>query len=224
MNFSLLQENIDSLIGEGKGVLSTEFDAGASGVGYPLGRPRAVDLQAFARWQAGCLNLLRMLGDAGEQWKPDFADKSNKPAVVKRMLGTLEGIDHQIMSGMLVTVEDLIRAEAFENLLEQADYLLSEGYFLAAGVLGRAVLEQHLNNWCQVVGCSPTKPRPTLNDFKDSLYKAKRINVTEMKHIESLGAIGNDAAHNKPTLTEADVKRLLRDVRDVLVKHPMSSA
>jgi len=44
-----------------------------------------------------------------------------------------------------------------------------------------------------------------------------------MKHIESLASVGNDAAHNKPTLAEPDVKRLLRDVRDILVKHPLTS-
>jgi len=224
MNIPVLKHNIDSLITEGKEVLSTEFDAGAPGVGYPLGRPRRVDLQAFAKWRAGCLNLLRLLGDAGDQWKPDFTDKSNKPSVAKRMLGTLEGIAAAVNNGMLIRVEELIRAEAFENLLEEAGYLLSEGYFLAAGVLGRAVLEQHLNNWCQIAGCSPTKPRPTLNDFKDGLYKSKRINITEMKHIESLASVGNDAAHNKPTLAESDVTRLLRDVRDILVKYPLSSA
>jgi hypothetical protein len=108
-------------------------------------------------------------------------------------------------------------------LLEQADYLLSEGYFLAAGVLGRAILEQHLKYWRYIAGCPPNKPRPTLNDFKDGLYKSKRINITEMKHIESLASVGNDAAHNKPTLTESDVKRLLRDVRDMLVKYALSS-
>jgi hypothetical protein len=44
-----------------------------------------------------------------------------------------------------------------------------------------------------------------------------------MRHIESLASVGNDAAHNKPTLTESDVKRLLRDVRDMLVKYALSS-
>ena len=59
-----------------------------------------------------------------------------------------------------------MRAEAFESLLEQADYLLSEGYFLAAGVLGRAVLEEHLRKWCDLKAYSPAKQRPTINDFK----------------------------------------------------------
>ena len=73
----------------GRNVLATEFEGGARGVGYPLGRPRFVSLQAFAKWQAGCLNLVRILGDAGQQWKDDFAQKKNTPVIATRMLGTL---------------------------------------------------------------------------------------------------------------------------------------
>jgi len=172
---TVLQNTVNSLIEESRNVLTTEFDAGVRGVGYPLGRPRFVSIQPFAKWQAGCLNLLRMLGEAGEQWNDDFTQKKSTPAVTKRMLGTLEAIADAIRDGLLIKVEDLVRAEAFENLLEQADYLLSEGYFLAAGVLGRAVLEQHLNKWCELSGCFPTKPKPTINDFKDRLYKSRQI-------------------------------------------------
>jgi hypothetical protein len=97
---TVLQNTVDSLIEEGRNVLTTEFDAGALWVGYPLGRPRGVSLQPFAKWQAGCLNLLRILGDAGEQWKRDFTEKKNTPAVAKRMLGTLEAIADAIKNGL----------------------------------------------------------------------------------------------------------------------------
>jgi hypothetical protein len=187
-----------------------------------IDRPRGVELQGFAKLRAGCANLLRMLGPAGDPWKELLADASNTPFAVKRILGTLEAIGEAVQNGLLVKVEDLVRAEAFDNLLTQADYLLSETYFLAAGVLGRAVLEEHLRKWCDQKSCAPTKPKPTISDFKDTLYKAKEINVTQMKHIESLAAVGNDAAHNIPSLITSDVERLLRDVREILIKHPLS--
>jgi hypothetical protein len=128
-----------------------------------------------------------------------------------------------VARGLLVAVEDLVRAEAFESLLEQADYLLASGYALAAGVLGRAVLEEHLRKWCEVKGCRPAKDKPTINDYNSELYKAKHLNLSQMKHVESLAAVGNEAAHNKPTLTADGVERLLRDVRELLAKHPLTS-
>jgi len=224
MTSPILQTTINGLIDEGRAVLATEFEGGtrAHGASYLMGRPRFVSLQAFAKWQTGCLNLVRMLGEAGQQWKDDFAQKKNTPVSATRMLGTLEGIADSMTKGLLIKVEDIVRAEAFENLFEQADHLLSEGYFLAAGVLGRAVLEEHLRKLCDLTKCRPTKSKPTINDFNGNLYKGKHINLTQMKHFESLASIGNAAAHNDKKLTANEVERLLRDIRDILVKSSSS--
>jgi hypothetical protein len=223
MTTHTIQDAVVRLIEEGRGVLSTEFDAGSPEVHYSGGRPRGVKIEPFAKWRAGCANLVRLLGIAADAWKNDFDEIINSHSNAERMIGTLGAIADALKYGLLTSVEDIVRAEAFDSLLSQADYLLSEGYFLAAGVLGRAVLEEHLRKWCDLKSCAPAKPKPTLNDFKDCLYKAKEINVTQMKHLESLGAVGNDAAHNVPSLKVSDVERLLRDVRDVLLRHPLSS-
>ena len=128
---------------------------------------------------------------------------------------------HQAMvDDLLFKVEDLVLAEAFSDLLEQADHLLASGYFLAAGVLGRAVLEEHLRKWCARKACTPTKPKPTLNDYTASLYKLNYLNKIELKHVEAMSAIGNESAHNSPTLKREDVERLIRDVSDFVAKHP----
>ena len=223
MSKDILLKTVRRLIEDGKQVVATQFDAGDPGISYAGGRPIGVELQPFAKWAAGCVNLIRMLGEAGQQWKDQFDDKFNWAETAIRMLGTLEAIEDAIKDGLLVKVEDLVLADAFDSLLDQADYLNAEGYFLAAGVLGRAILEEHLRSWCQHAGCNPTKSKPTLNNFKDELYKAKHFNTSVMKHVDSMAAVGNDAAHNKPTLAADDVTRLLRDVRDFLAKHSYAS-
>ncbi len=210
---------VDRLIEDGQHVLSTKFDAGDPNCVYSEGRPFGVDLQSFAKWAAGCANLVRLLGPLGDTWAADLVGKQNEYSSAVRMLGTLEAIKDAIDHGLLVRIEDLVLADAFDNLLEQAEYLLTENYFLAAGVLGRAVLEEHLRAWCDAAGCAPTTQRPTLNNYKDALYRAKHFNTSVMKHVEAMAAVGNDAAHNKPSLTKDEVERLLRDVRDFLAKH-----
>ena len=60
-----------------------------------------------------------------------------------------------------------------------------------------------------------------LGDFNTALYKAGNYPVSVMKLVESMAAVGNAAAHNKPESTAADVGRLLRDVRDFLGRHPL---
>lgn len=209
----IIAETVNRLITEGQKVLGTKFTAGQ------FGDYQGVDLKAFAKWQAGCANLIRVLGAIAEPWKGIFSLLDNRVTIAIGMMGALEAIQEAAQHGLLVKVEDLTRAEAFEGLLEQAEYLDGEGYFLAAGVLGRAVLESHLRKWCEVTKCLPSKPKPTINDFNASLYRDKHINKMEMKHIEAMATIGNSAAHNDPMLTKEDAERLLRDVRDLLIKH-----
>jgi hypothetical protein len=112
-------------------------------------------------------------------------------------------------------------AEAFDDLLEQAEHLLSEGYFLAAGVLGRAVLEEHLRKWFHHAGCAFSKPKPVMSDFYMELYKANHINKLVLKQIESMAAVGNSAAHNDPSLKPQDVLRFLPELRGFLTANPI---
>jgi hypothetical protein len=219
MTTEFLIKEVQRLIAEGQQVTSTKFDAGMGGVKYMGSRPTGVELYAFSRWQAGCKNLLRLLGEYADPWKKTF-DGNNAAANATRMLATLEAIEHAISSGLLVSVEDMVRAESFNGLLDQADFLHQQNFFVAGGVLGRAVLEEHLRSWVANAAIAISKVKPTLNDFKDALYKDKKFTVSVLKHIEAMAAVGNDAAHNKPELTSADVTRMLRDVREFIAKHP----
>jgi hypothetical protein len=219
MTDDLLLKEVRRLIAEGRNVTSTRFDAGMRGVSYLGGRPIAVDLQAFSRWQGGCKNLMRMLGALSAPWTDAF-NGNNRASNATKMLGNLEAIEQAVTNNLLRSVEDLVRAESFDSLRDQAEFLHQQGFFLAAGVLGRAVLEEHLRNWVANSALPISKIRPTLNDFKEILYKDKRFSLSVMKHIESMAAVGNDAAHNKQQLTADEVSRLLRDVREFIGKHP----
>lgn len=219
MTTEFLTKEVQRLIAEGKRVVGTEFDAGMQGVVYWEGRPTGVELHQYSCWQAGCKNLIRLLGDYGDPWKETFDDELNSGPNATRMLGTLEAIEHAISGGLLIRMEDMVRAESFHDLLDQADYLHSQGYYLAAGVIGRAVLEGHLRAWATTLSLPIAKPKPTLNDFKDALYQAKKFTLSVSKHIDAMAATGNDAAHNKPELTKDAVARMLRDVREFMAKH-----
>jgi hypothetical protein len=142
---------------------------------------------------------MRLLGDCAKPWKDTF-DGINSVSNVAKMLGTLEGIEQAISGGLLLNVEDMVRAESFNSLLDQAGFLHQQGFFLAAGVLARAVLEEHLRAWAA----------------KAALYKANKFPLSVLKHIEAMAAVGNDAAHNKPELTSEAVTRMLRDVREFI--------
>jgi hypothetical protein len=185
---------------------------------------RRVDYAEYSNVRAGCLNLLQFLGNAGQQWVSFFDDKSPTLGNANNMKGALAGIYGAVLNDMLISLETLVLAKEFGNLLEQADHLFENGYFLAAGVLGRAVLEDHLRTWCQRVPCIPVPPNgkpPTLNDFNMELYRKDKISKTTMLHVTTMGTIGNDAAHNKPELKQDDVKWFLRELGSFLTGNPL---
>lgn len=207
---------VDSLIGEGEKLASTGQRRQTSSFTSTI----FVDGQSYSKWVAGCRNLMRILGESGSAWNRVFDDRDDlKLADTKRKLGTLQAIKEAVEQDLLITIQELVMAEAFSDLLAQADYLLSEGYFLAAGVLGRAVLEEHLRNCCGNAGCVPSKAKPTLNDFKQELQKANKLNKIESSHVDAMVAVGNAAAHNQ-SLDKDDVERMIGDVKGFLAKHP----
>jgi hypothetical protein len=206
---------VDSLIGEGEKVASTGQRRQTSSITTNI----FVEVQAYCKWVAGCRNLMRVLGETASSWNRVFDEEDDfKLSDTHQKLGTLKAIREALEMDLLVTIQELVMAEAFSDLLEQANYLLSEGYFLAAGVLGRAVLEEHLRKWCDQVDCVPSKAKPTLNDYKLELQKANKLNKIEVSHVDAMAAVGNAAAHNK-TLIKDDVERMVGDVRGFLAKH-----
>jgi len=180
------------------------------------------DVQACVRWSSRCAHLAVLLDRHARPWADVLNAEITGSQDMRRLIGVLEAIKIQVDAGLLVSLQDLIAADMFDDLLEQAEYLHGAGFLLAAGVLGRAVLEEYLRNWCVREACSPTKPRPTINDYNMALYEKRHLDKIAMKQLDGLAAIGNDAAHNKPGLTTDDVARLLRDVREFLVKHTPS--
>lgn len=213
MRNTALMATVERLIDEGTKTLGTRHDLKYS--------KNITERASFAKWLAGCRHLLEMLGRHSPAFNEEFKLSADyyEASRAEKMLATLHAIRESIQYGLLASIEDLVTAEVFESLLEQADYLLSQQYFLAAGVLGRAVLEERLRNWCASAGCPQKKTKPTLSDFNVALYTAKVYSVSVMKHVDSMVAIGNDAAHNKPGLKRDDVARLLRDLREFLAKH-----
>jgi hypothetical protein len=201
------------LIEEAKAVVATNFRTGA------IGAPKFVSIQAFYRWWGKVKSFGHQLGTAAKPWQEMFATepKRNTLTFVETVFGTLEAIQYELENDHLETITQIVKAETLADLLEQAENLFENGYHLAAGVIGRAVLEEHLRTICDNLVCTPSKKRPTINDFNQALYGIQHYSKIKMKQIDTLAAIGNDAAHNSPDLDSTDVKKMLVDLPEVIV-------
>jgi hypothetical protein len=209
-----VSELVEALIKEGEDVLATKWQPSGR---WATGPPTYVDLEAFKKWRASCRLLVSLMGDLGTPWHDIFmSDVPNGLSNASTTLGTLKAMNEALSNGYLVRFEELVLAEAFSDITEQAEYLLDQGYFLAAGVILRAVLEERLRKLCERTGCTPEKPRATISDLNQALYKAKAYDKIVYKHVDAMTATGNDAAHNASELKKDDVARLLNDVKDFL--------
>ena len=137
----------DRLIAEGREVLNTtvvgSVTSGPNFVAIPP--PPCVDSQKLTKWITGCRNLVVQIGESAKTWWDSFPPpKHSLASNVETAMGNLAALRESIDQDALTPVVDLITADAFASLLEQAEELLEKSFSLAAGVLGRAVLEEHL--------------------------------------------------------------------------------
>ena len=202
---------VDRLIDEADSVLESQFES------HYVGRPKYVDPQKFHKWWGKIKSLGHQLGLAAKPWEELFLSKPDNSLVyVKVILGTLEAIKHEIENDYLQDISKIIKAETFADLLEQARHLYDNGYYLAACVIARAVLEEHLRATCVCLDCIPDKRRPTISDYNQALYKIRHYSKIKMKHIDMLASIGNAAAHNEKEIDRSEVERMLKDLPELI--------
>jgi hypothetical protein len=209
-----IKSYIHDLIAAGQALIEQQGKAGTNY--FQHGQDSYVPLAEFAKWSASCRHLVFMLGTSAEPWRQVLSyEGANTVVLAMQMVGCLESVDEAIDRGLLNRVEHLIAADLFDNLLEQAEYLFNNGYFQAAGVLGRAVLEEHLRKLCETSSCLPARTRPTISDYAQELYKQQHIDKLQLKYIDTMAAIGNAAAHcvGSSDLSKEDVDHLLVHLR-----------
>ena len=117
---------------------------------------------------------------------------------VRRLLGILNAVAHDIANDRVAEVRDLIRAEVFSSFLEMAEYLLNKNYKDAAAVLAGGVLENVLRSLAsrENVSVVNTNGRPlTMGPLNDALCKAEVYNSLTKKQINSFADVRNAAAH-----------------------------
>ena len=174
----------------------------------PVGRlgQGTVDCRRFSGLIASCRLLIKKLGPFGTVWDEMLkGPMSENIDDLKRIQGVLQTISRELTKGRLVTIEEVVSAEVLGDLLEHAEELIKAKYYLAAAIILRAVLEERLRKLCESNNCMPTKPRPTIESFKQALQAASVIDKIGVKDIDWMAGVGNAAAHKLPDYKDEDV-------------------
>jgi len=134
-------------------------------------------------------------------------------------MAVLRAANNDHSNGYLFQLNQLVRAEVFDDILEQGEYLHEQGYYQAAGVLADAVLEDSLRKLCERNGIS-LDMTPKLDSMNAELAKKGVYSVLIQKRITSLADIRNKAAHGKwNDFSSSDVKDMLKHVRDFVTDY-----
>lgn len=142
------------------------------------------------------------------------------------LTGVLRALRADVERDQLRTIEGLVAAEIFSDLLGQAEALLAEHYRLPAAVLAGATLEEHIRKLCTRYNVGLTNANgdqlkaAVLNS---ELRKSGLYNEAQRAQVEAWQKVRNDAAHALPGFaqqTDADIIRMITGIRDFIVKYP----
>ena len=131
-----------ALIEKGNTVISTHRPNSPGVIGFPT-----LSTQEHANWRSQSFAFLTDLLGAEHVYTNSFettTEKSGYTGSTRAGIGILQAVLEDIEQGFLDTIRQLITAEVFTDLLDQAAHLLESGYKAPAAALAGAVLEDGL--------------------------------------------------------------------------------
>jgi hypothetical protein len=110
--------------------------------------------------------------------------------------GMLQAARDDFERGLLLDLRALVEAEVLGDILEQAEALLSHGYYKPAASLAGAILEDALRKLCDQKGVA--RPASTkIDSLNSELAKAGVYERGVQKRITALADIRNNADHGQ---------------------------
>lgn len=178
------------------------------------------------------LAILQSLYGTDHQFYRDFEVGTHGKRTLfslRSPVALIETVREQVDAGWLEDARALISADIFSNIIEMADYLLSESYKDAAAVLVGGSLEGHLRSLAIRHGVETQEPDRKTGRMKarraealnEDLPKKSVYNLADQKQVTAWLNIRNDAAHVKyENYTQAQVQLMLQGVRDFICRVP----
>lgn len=225
---SKIKDIVQKLIEEGKTVTpNLDRDFGKM-------TDEGLDHAKFMTWNTKCLNFLSQIKTGKSVYLDKYLDEENLGFLKRKKIGEkgrayhsvsieifyklaiLEALREDVDSGHFFDEELLITADAFADILEQAEYLLDKNYKDASAVLIGAVLESTLRKLCDKDKLSYSKDT-TINPLNDILKKNGVYNALIHKQIVAWADIRNNASHGHfDKYKKEDVLDMLKWVKKLL--------
>ncbi|HEY3384730.1 MAG TPA: hypothetical protein VGK32_23460 [Vicinamibacterales bacterium] len=160
------------------------------------------------------------LSRGSEALKANGADEYR----LELLMGVVAALRHDLEVGGLLPIQELIRAEVFDDFLDMADHLLALGYKDPAAVLASGVLEQHLRTLCRSRNIATDvdgKPK-SADSLNSELARVGAYNKLDQKSVTSWQDLRNKAAHGEYVAYDArQVQLVILGIRDFARRIPL---
>lgn len=181
----------------------------------------SVDGNALLEWKVKVRNLLSRVCGTDSQHFEQFKENetgfySSSYDILLSLKAVFVAAKEDFEGGYLSTTRSLVQAEVFDNELEQARELQSNGYIAAAAVVAGVVLETTLRELCDRESLSHGK----LDKMNADLTKSGVYNKLVQKRVTAIAAIRNSAAHgDTAAFSSNDVEDMIRYVERFIAEH-----
>ena len=146
------------------------------------------------------------------------------PNIIYNLIGILYSLREDYANDFLNSFSEMIDAEVFTDILEQAEYLLSKEYFRASAVVAGVALESHLRKLAeknQIPITSDDGKYVKADSLNGYLLKNQIIDKTMNKSITSWLGLRNDAAHpDTKQINEGMIEPMIAGIKVFIVKYP----
>lgn len=191
-----INEKFELLIKEGKQILA---DCGWDGREYHNGYPDDI---SYRRFRTEAMNLVRRIcGENSDHYQElkrlaEGKHSAGNSYYFKDCFGVLEAAHRDFQGGYLFDLRSLVRAELLGDFIDQAEALLTEGYYVPAASLAGAVLEDTLRKLCNK-NKIPVPDKTKIDKLNADLARAEVYNKLVQKRITVLADIRNNADHGQ---------------------------
>ena len=169
--------------------------------------------------------LLDMSPHGSEYWNyaVSFSSPFNFDSVAK-LYGALKSLREEYANDFLGGFNEMLDAEIFTDILEQAEYLLSQDYVIASAVIAGVALESHLIKLAEKNLIAITKDDGgyiNAEFLNGELRKKEIIDKTINKSITGWLGLRNDAAHpDTKDINEGLIEPMIAGIRVFIQQYP----
>lgn len=191
-----------------------------------------VNRELFYKWKNNSENLIVKISNTDSSYYRDFHGHVNQgyyqdfdgclDQVIAGM-GILRGIKEDLEQGFLERIQDLIVSNVFTNFLDQAKYLLNNGYKDAAASIAGAVLEDSLKKIAKKNNIPIQKQNGRedgIGSLNNKLSQQQIYNELKKRTIHAWKEIRDNASHGKfDEYSVNDVKTMIDGVGNFLSEY-----